>query len=55
MSQKRLQNMFFNDKTNANAFKEFYCYLASDLDAKLPLHLMLDFDQIQCAITIKQI
>ena len=26
----------FDDKTNANAFKEFFCNLASDLVAKLP-------------------
>ena len=26
----------FDDKTNANSFKEFYCNLASDLVAKLP-------------------
>ena len=26
----------FDDKTNANTFKEFFCNLASDLVAKLP-------------------
>ena len=42
----------FDDKTNANPFKEFFCNLASDLVAKLPspsnkfgIHLVRNFYQ----------
>ena len=33
---KKDDKICFDDKTNANAFKEFFCNLASDLVAKLP-------------------
>ena len=33
---KKDDKISFDDKTNANTFKEFYCNLASDLVAKLP-------------------
>ena len=33
---KKDDKIYFDGKTNANAFKEFFCNLASDLVAKLP-------------------
>ena len=33
---KKDDKICFDDKTNANTFKEFFCSLASDLVAKLP-------------------
>ena len=33
---KKDDKICFDDKTNANAFKDFFCNLASDLVAKLP-------------------
>ena len=33
---KKDDKICFDDKTNANTFKEFFCNLASDLVAKLP-------------------
>ena len=33
---KKDDKISFDDKTNANTFKEFFCILASDLVAKLP-------------------
>ena len=33
---KKDDKISFDDKTNANTFKEFFCNLASDLVAKLP-------------------
>ena len=34
---KKDDKICFDDKTNANTFKELFCNLASDLVAKLPL------------------
>ena len=34
---KKDDKIYFDDKINANTFKEFFCNLASDLVAKLPL------------------
>ena len=36
MSQKRCDKINFDERTNANTFKEFYCNLAGDLLKKLP-------------------
>ena len=33
---KKDDKVCFDDKTNANTFKEFFCNVASDLVAKLP-------------------
>ena len=33
---KKDDKICFDDKTNTNAFKDFFCNLASDLVAKLP-------------------
>ena len=35
---KKDDKISFNDKKNANTFRQFFCNLASDLVAKLPLH-----------------
>ena len=40
---KKDEKLCFDDKTNSNTFKEFFCNLASDLVAKLP-PLLINLD-----------